>query len=64
LIGTRQFLAYAVGVNFIGKNINTIKISAGTLLLASSKRISMEVNAEKIKYFSCLITRMQDRTKA
>jgi hypothetical protein len=64
LIGTCQLLVYAAGINFIGKNINTIKINAGTLLLAFSKRISMEVNAEKIKCCSCLITRMQDKTKA
>jgi hypothetical protein len=48
LNGTNQLLAYAVDVNPLEDNIDTIKNSTETLIDAS-KKVGMEVNIRKIK---------------
>jgi hypothetical protein len=50
LNGTHQLLIYAYDVNLLDENINIIKKSAEALLDAS-KKIGLEVNSEKTKYF-------------
>jgi hypothetical protein len=46
LNGTRQLLAYAGVVNFLGDNIDTIKKNTETLIDAS-KEVGLEVNVER-----------------
>jgi len=47
--GTRQLMVYADGDNLLGQSTHTIKKNAENVLV-SSKKIALEVNAEKIKY--------------
>ena len=49
LNGTHQFLAYADDVNILGGSVHTIKKSAEALV-AATKEIGLEVNADKTKY--------------
>jgi hypothetical protein len=49
LNGTHQFLAYAVDINIVGENTDTIKKNTEAFLDAS-KETSLEVNPEKTKY--------------
>jgi hypothetical protein len=49
LNGTHQLLAYADDVNLLGDNLDTIKKSTDTLI-AASKEVGLEINAEKTKY--------------
>jgi hypothetical protein len=49
LNGTHQLLAYADDVNILGGSIHTVKENAEALV-AASKEIGLEVNAEKTKY--------------
>jgi hypothetical protein len=57
LNGTRQLLAYAVDVNLLGDNIDTIEKNTVTLIDAS-KEFGLEINIEKIEYM--LLSRHQD----
>jgi hypothetical protein len=56
LFGTHQLFAYAVDVNIVEENIDTIKENIETLLEAS-KEVGLEGNPEKTKYM--LISRSQ-----
>jgi hypothetical protein len=49
LIGTHQLLIYAVDVNVLGNNIDTIKKNTETLIDAI-KEVGLEVSTEKSKY--------------
>jgi len=49
LNGTHQLLVYADFVNILGGSVHTIKENAEALLVAS-KKIGIEVNADKTKY--------------
>jgi hypothetical protein len=57
LNGTHQLLAYAVDVNLLGDNIDTIKKNTDTLIDAS-KEVGLQINIEKTKYF--LLSRHQN----
>lgn len=49
LSGTRQLMVYADGDNLLGQSTYILKKNAENLLV-SSKKIALEVNADKIKY--------------
>jgi hypothetical protein len=49
LNGTHQLVVYADDVNILGGSIHSIKKNAEDLMIAS-KKIGLEVNAEKTKY--------------
>ena len=49
LNGTHQLLAYADDVNILGGSVHTVKKSA-VALVAATKEIGLEVNADKTKY--------------
>jgi hypothetical protein len=49
LNGTCQFLVYAVHANLLEENTNTMKRNTDALL-ESSKKVCLEINANKIKY--------------
>ena len=49
LNGTHQFLAYAYDVNILGGSVHTIKKNAEALV-AATKEIGLEVNADTTKY--------------
>jgi sorting nexin-29 len=49
LNGTHQLLVYADDVNILGGHVHTIKKNTEALI-ATSKEIGLEVNAEKTKY--------------
>jgi len=49
LNGTHQLLAYAHDVNILGESVHTAKESAEALIVAT-KKIGLEVNADKTKY--------------
>jgi sorting nexin-29 len=49
LNGTHQILAYADDVNLLGGNVHTAKKNAEVLVVAT-KKIGLEVNADKTKY--------------
>jgi hypothetical protein len=57
LNGTHQLLAYAVDVNLLGDNIDTINKNTQTLTHAN-KEVGLEVNVEKTKYM--LVSRDQN----
>jgi hypothetical protein len=57
LNGTHLLLAYAVGVNVLGDNLDTTKKSTETLINAS-KEVGLEINIEKCKYM--LLSREQN----
>jgi hypothetical protein len=46
--GTRQLLAYADDVNILGGSVHTVKENAEALVVAT-KKIGLEVNADKTK---------------
>ena len=60
LHSTHQFLVYADDVNIMGGSIHTIKKNTDALV-AASKEMGLEVNADKISTWSCLQIRMQDK---
>ena len=47
--GTYQHLAYADGINILGGSIHTLKKNAEALV-AATREIGLEVNADKSKY--------------
>jgi hypothetical protein len=49
LNGTRQLVVYADGVNVLGGRVHTVKVNAGTFVVAS-KETGLEVNSGKTKY--------------
>jgi len=49
LNGTHQLLVYADVVNILGGSMHTVKENAEALI-AASKEIGLEVNADKTKY--------------
>ena len=49
LNGTHQVLAYADDVNILGGSVHTVKKNAEALV-AATKAIGLEVNADKTKY--------------
>jgi len=49
LNGTHQLLAYADDVNILGGSINTLKENVEALV-AATREIGLEVNADKTKY--------------
>ena len=49
LNGTHQLLAYADDVNILGGSVHTVKENAEALV-AATKEIGLEVNADKTKY--------------
>jgi hypothetical protein len=49
LNGTHQLLAYADDVNILGGSAHTVKENADALV-AATKEIGLEVNADKTKY--------------
>ena len=49
LNGTHQLLAYADDVNILGGSIHTLKENAEALV-AATREIGLEVNADKTKY--------------
>ena len=49
LNGTHQLLAYADNVNILGGSIHTLKENADALV-AATREIGLEVNADKTKY--------------
>ena len=49
LNGTHQFLAYADDVNILGRSIHILKENAEALV-AATREIGLEVNADKTKY--------------
>jgi hypothetical protein len=49
LNGTHQLLGYADDVNILGGSVHTVKKNAEALV-AATKEIGLEVNADKIKY--------------
>jgi hypothetical protein len=51
LNGTHRILAYADDVNILGGSVHTVKKNAGTLV-AATKEIGLEVNADKTKYMA------------
>ena len=51
LNGTHQLLAYASDVNNLGRSVDTVKKNA-EILLAASKDIGLEINAQKTKYMT------------
>jgi hypothetical protein len=55
---TYQFLAYADDVNLLGDNIDTINKDTKTLIVAS-KEVGLELNAEKLIIYCCIVTRMR-----
>jgi hypothetical protein len=57
LNGTHQLLVYAVDVNLLGDNIETIKKNAQTVIDAR-KEVGLDVNTEKTKYM--LLSRHQN----
>ena len=59
LNGTHQLLAYDDDVNILGGSVDIVKINSEALV-AATKEIGLEVNAERTKYIFCLEIRMQD----
>jgi hypothetical protein len=57
LNGTHQLLAYAVDVNVLGNNIDSVEENTETLI-DDSKEIGLEINVEKTKYM--LLSRHQN----
>jgi len=57
LNGTHQLLAYADDVNILGGSVDTVKKNAEALV-AATKEIGLEVNAQKTKYMA--VSRDQD----
>jgi hypothetical protein len=55
LNGAHHLLAYAVDVNLLGDNTDTIKKNTGTLIEAS-KEVGLEINLEKTKSPECRST--------
>ena len=49
LNGTHQFLVYGDDVKILARNVHTIQINAGALVVAS-KETGLEVSADKTKY--------------
>jgi hypothetical protein len=49
LNGTHQLLAYADGVNILGESVHAVKKNTDALV-AATKEIGLEVNADKTKY--------------
>ena len=49
LNGTHQLLAYVDGVNILGVSIHTLKENSEALV-AATREIGLEVNADKTKY--------------
>jgi hypothetical protein len=59
LNGTHQLLAYADDVNMLGGCVHAVKKNTEALV-AATKEIGLEVNADKTKDMSCLEIRIQD----
>jgi hypothetical protein len=59
LNGTHQLLAYADDENLLGDNIDTIEKNSKTLIDASEE-VKLEINVDKTKYTSMLLSRHQN----
>jgi hypothetical protein len=59
LNSTHQLLVYADDFNILGGSIHTIKVNAEAMVVAV-KENRLEVNADKVKYMSCLKISVQD----
>jgi hypothetical protein len=59
LNGTHQLLAYADDGNILGGNVHTVKKNTEALL-AATKEIGLEVNADKTRYMVMSRDQMQD----
>jgi hypothetical protein len=46
--------------NLLGEDVNIVRQNKEALLHAS-KKVGLEIDAEKIKYMLCLVTRLQDK---
>jgi hypothetical protein len=61
LNGAHQILVYADDINLLGDNINTKQKNTG-VLIGASKKIGLEVKAERTKYMLMLRHQMQEKS--
>jgi hypothetical protein len=64
LNGTHQLLVYADDVNLLGGSIHILFKNNTEGLVAASKEIGLEVNADKTKYMVMYVWRSECRMKS